>query len=231
MCFGDSITQGTIGAAYVDLLAAALPGVRVVNAGVDGDTTYNLLDRLETAVIAAKPDLVLVMVGLNDFGTAYGERLSRAYYRVLKRVPLAIDVPTFEAFYDGILTQLQRAGIPAVLCTPTTLGELPDTPGQHMLDAYARVVATLAGRYGLPWIDVRAAFVDALRRDPRRGPVYHLWMVPLDAWRISRGSSYEQISTRRGYQLLVDGVHLNASGARLVAETVLPTVRTLLKVE
>jgi lysophospholipase L1-like esterase len=56
-------------------------------------------------------------------------------------------------------------------------------------------------------------------------------MVPLDAWRISRGSSYEQISTRRGYQLLVDGVHLNASGARLVAETVLPTVRTLLKVE
>ena len=231
ICYGDSITQGTIGAAYVDLLAAALPDTRVINAGIDGDTTYNLLLRLERDVLAHAPDVVLIMVGLNDFGTAYGERLSRAYYRVVKKVPLPIDVPTYEAFYAGLIERIQQAGIPLLLCTPTTLGEVPDTPGQHMLDGYVRVVQRLAARYGVTLVDVRAAFVDALRRDPRHGPIYHLWRVPLDAWRIRRGSSYDAIAARRGYQLLVDGVHLNRTGAALVAETVLPTLQTVLATE
>lgn len=230
ICFGDSITQGHIGSAYVECLATALPDVEVINAGIDGDTTLNLARRIDSDVIARQPSLVSIMVGLNDFGTAYGERLSRAYYRTLKKVPIAIDIPTFETLYSGLITRLQRAQIPVVLMTPTTLGEVPDTPGQMILDGYVHVIHTLAMRWHVPVIDVRSAFVQAMRTNPRPGPEYHLWMVPLDRWRISRGSSYQSIAQRRGFDLLVDGVHLSAQGADLVAQTALPTLRQLLQI-
>ncbi len=231
VCFGDSITQGSIGDAYVRHIAEQMPHINVINAGVDGDTTYNLFQRLDAAVLSHNPAVVLVMVGLNDFGTAYGELLSRVYYRRIKKVPIAIDIPAFETLYEGIIHRLQRAGILTVLCTPTTLGEIPDTAGQFILDGYVRVVKQLADRHGLTLIDVRERFVKAMRADPRFGPEYHLWMVAYDAWRVRRGTSYEQISALRGFNLLVDGVHLNVNGASLVAQTVLPTLLQLLPKE
>jgi lysophospholipase L1-like esterase len=231
VCFGDSITQGTIGDAYVRHIAAELPHVHVINAGIDGDTTFNLLQRLDTDVLRHHPDVVMIMVGLNDFGTAYGERLSRAYYRRVKNVPIAIDIPAFETLYDGVIRRLVQAGVVTVLCTPTTLGELPDTAGQYILDGYVRVIKTLSERYGLTLVDVRAAFVEAMRADPRHGPEYHLWLVPYDAWRVRRGLTYDQIAQQRGFRLLVDGVHLNGNGATLVAQTVVPVLQQLLPME
>lgn len=231
ICFGDSITQGSIGSAYVAKLARALPTVDVINCGIDGDTTYNLLERLERDVLALQPDVVTIMVGLNDFGTAYGERLSRAYYRFLKKNPIAIDIPAFEAFYSAIIRRLSEAGITVVLLTPTTLGEVPDTPGQALLDGYVAAVHRLAAHYELPLIDVRVRFVAALRAHPYAGPIYHLWRVPLDNLAIRLGATYETIARRRGYRLLVDGVHLSDAGATLVAQTVLPTLSQVLHVD
>lgn len=231
VCFGDSITQGSIGSAYVTKLAHALPTIEVINRGVDGDTTYNLLLRVERDVIALKPDLVSIMVGLNDFGTAYGERLSRAYYRVLKRNPLAIDVPAYEAFYTAMISRMQRAGIALIVCTPTPIGELPYTPGQALLDGYAEAVRRVAQRMAVPLIDVREVFMRELRARPYAGPIYHLWRVPLDNLAIRRGATYESIARQRGYRLLVDGVHLADAGASLVAQTLLPTICQQLQID
>jgi lysophospholipase L1-like esterase len=37
ICFGDSLTEGVIGASYVDILRAQLPAaIRVINAGING---------------------------------------------------------------------------------------------------------------------------------------------------------------------------------------------------
>lgn len=232
ICFGDSITQGRIGSAYVDMVRTALPSIDVVNRGIDGDTTYNLLMRLDADVIAHQPDLVSIMIGLNDFGTAYGESISRFYYRTVKKVPVAIDIPAFEAFYAGIIQRLQHAGIPIVLFTQTTIDEVPDTPAQALLDGYVHVVYRLATQYHLPVVDVRAAFVAAMRNDPRKGPKYHLLQVARDEWNIQRGvTTYEQIARDRGFHLVVDGVHLSHAGAQLVAQTVLPTLKQLLNVD
>ena len=38
ICFGDSLTEGAIGASYVDILRERLPAaIRVINAGINGD--------------------------------------------------------------------------------------------------------------------------------------------------------------------------------------------------
>jgi acyl-CoA thioesterase-1 len=230
VCLGDSITQGHIGYAYAELLQARFPAVRIINAGIDGDTTLNLWHRLERDVLVHAPDIVTIMVGLNDFGTEFGEPLSQAYYRLLKKVPIRIGIATYATLYRAIVERLQRAGCRVVLLTPTTLGELPDTAGQAILDGYADVVRQLAHVYALPLADVRAAFVHEMRQHPRVGREYHLWMVPYDQWRIRYlGNSYARIAEQRGQRLLVDGVHLNLAGATLVAEVVAPVIQTLLE--
>jgi hypothetical protein len=55
---GDSITQ-------FGEWAELFPHARIMNRGIEGDTTEGILDRLDE-VIARKPKLVLLMIGIND---------------------------------------------------------------------------------------------------------------------------------------------------------------------
>jgi len=231
ICFGDSLTEGVIGAAYVDILREQLPAaVRVINAGINGDTTINLLRRLKRDVAPYRPDLVVILVGLNDLTTAYGRRSNRAYYRCVKRVPMALTPALFARAYQRLIAELRRhTNAQLALCTLTTVGERLDDPFQVHIDAYSTVIRALAERERLPLIDLRTAFRAALGKDPRDGPPYHIWTPLLDAAAIHlRGRTYAELGARRGYRLLCDGAHLADAGALLVAETMLPCIQKLL---
>ncbi len=68
IAFGDSITfgVGTTGSNnYVSRLAART-GVPIENAGRPGDTTTDAVARLDGAVLARDPDIVIVLLGGND---------------------------------------------------------------------------------------------------------------------------------------------------------------------
>jgi lysophospholipase L1-like esterase len=64
---GDSITAGVMSANFVDQLTVRMghDGYQFINAGINGDAAYNLLQRL-VPIIDAKPDAVAIMVGTND---------------------------------------------------------------------------------------------------------------------------------------------------------------------
>lgn len=231
ICFGDSLTEGAIGAAYVDILRECLPAaIRVINAGINGDTTINLLRRFKRDVVPYRPDLVVLLVGLNDLTTAYGWPSNRAYYRFVKRVPIALTPALFAHAYGRLIAELrQHTSAQLALCTLTTVGERPDHPFQIYIDAYSTVVRALAERERLPLIELRGAFQAALLEDPRDGPPYHIWTPLLDAAAIRlRGRTYAELGARRGYRLLCDGAHLAEAGAALVAETMLPFLQQAL---
>lgn len=61
---GDSITEGWTNQArdFADL------GVKIVNRGIGGDTTPNLLYRLEDDVLAQRPRALVILIGTNDLG-------------------------------------------------------------------------------------------------------------------------------------------------------------------
>lgn len=227
VCFGDSITEGVIGASYVELLRARLPGVRVINAGVNGDTIVHLQRRAERDVIAHAPDVITIMVGLNDLTTVYGLRSSKAYYRALKNLHTAVTPPRFISAYRHLIATLRaRTHAQIALCTLTTVGEDPADPVQPLVDGYSTLVRALAQQEGLALLDVRAAFVRALAAEPRVGPPYRIWLPVRDWLAIGlRGASYAGLAERRGYRLLCDGAHLAPAGAALVAETLLPFLR------
>ncbi len=69
IAFGDSITQGfglPTEAAFPSVLSQQI-GMPILNRGRSGDTTESALLRLQTDVIAAKPWIVIVGLGGNDF--------------------------------------------------------------------------------------------------------------------------------------------------------------------
>lgn len=70
LVFGDSLTVG-VGASsyeksYVGILEQRL-STDIINKGISGNTTGDALLRLDEDVLAGKPDIVLVLLGSNDY--------------------------------------------------------------------------------------------------------------------------------------------------------------------
>lgn len=89
--FGDSICHGygaSPGEAWADQLAATFGSlaapVRVLNAGVNGDTSGDGLRRMAHAVEAVRPDSLYVQFGLND--AFYGSILIETYIANMREI-------------------------------------------------------------------------------------------------------------------------------------------------
>jgi len=68
VCLGDSLTScGGKDGKYTHWLAAMMPQVRVVNAGIGGDTLEGARKRYQKDVLEVRPDVVVVALGANDF--------------------------------------------------------------------------------------------------------------------------------------------------------------------
>ena len=65
-CYGDSLTEGAPGVAYVDLLQKALPEHTIVNCGKGGATVRSLYQRLAIRKSLEYVDLAFVWIGVND---------------------------------------------------------------------------------------------------------------------------------------------------------------------
>ena len=91
---GDSLTQDGDWTAW-------FPEYNVVNQGVGGDTTDDVLARLDR-VVAARPDSVLLLIGTNDLATRHSvEHLVRNIQSIL--VQLRRDLPGCRMLLQSIL--------------------------------------------------------------------------------------------------------------------------------
>ena len=69
VCFGNSITHGfgVETEQSFPAIVGRILAVRVINAGLDGDTTEGGLARVDSDVLRHKPDVVTVEFGANDY--------------------------------------------------------------------------------------------------------------------------------------------------------------------
>ena len=132
LALGDSLTAG-YGLAAADALPAQLErrlkdggvNVRVINAGVSGDTSAGGRARLGW-LLSERPDAVLVALGAND---------------ALR----AIDPAVTRANLDAILNELKTRGI-AVLFAGM---QAPPNLGRAYVDAFNALFPELARRHGV----------------------------------------------------------------------------------
>jgi lysophospholipase L1-like esterase len=139
-----------------DTLAARHPGLdlEIIGAGISGNKVPDLQERLATDVIALKPSVVFVYIGINDVWhstMAWGGTPKDRFEDGLKR----------------IIDRITAAGANAVLCTPTVIGERHDgtNPLDDMLDEYAGINRRVARAAGIPLLDLRKIFLKYLRTD------------------------------------------------------------------
>lgn len=205
--FGDSTTaaRGPL-KVYTGLLAEQLPQhgmrVRTINAGVGGHHTNAARARFEKDVLNHDPQIVVIQFGIND-----------AAVDVWKTPPAQtarVDLKTYSANLHHFVTVLKKREVRVILMTPNPLrwtdklrkmyGKSPYQPNDAdgfnvLLSKYASAVRQIARTEGVELIDV----YDLFERSERDG-------------------------TATVEDLLLDGMHPNARGHRLIADRLMATL-------
>ena len=205
VAFGDSITarRGKL-RVYPTLIEEELTArgrkVRVMNAGIGGNTTEQAKARFETDVLAHKPDVVIVFFGAND-----------AAVDVWKTPPASgprVDRKHYEANLRNFCQRLKERGTKPILVAPSPFrwtpalkklyGRLPYRPDDPdgfnvLLAEYAKSARRVAHEEGVALADAYAAFQAHGRQS---------------------GKSVDD--------LLADGMHPNAAGHLLLTDLLLP---------
>jgi isoamyl acetate esterase len=152
---GDSITQAGAGPkGYVTHINNALQdkqkdlGVEVIGAGVSGSKVPDIQARLEQDVLAKKPTVVVVYIGINDVW--HGE----------KDPAKGTPKDKYEAGLKDVIGRCKDIGARVVLCTPSVIGEKNDGSNTNdpKLDEYSDVSRAVAKDMKVPVCDLRKAF-------------------------------------------------------------------------
>lgn len=154
--FGDSITQAGVNeTGYITMLGKTLqsPAYELLGAGIGGNKVYDLYLRLEEDVLAKKPDLVVIYVGIND---VWHKQSSGT----------GTDYDKFINFYQAIIDKVKKQGSQIVLCTPTVIGEKINgqNPMDADLDKFAGAIRELAKNNSLALCDLRTVFTDYIKK-------------------------------------------------------------------
>ncbi len=157
--FGDSITESgrnlldpyDLGAGYVKIAAGKLrllyPDLAfdVLNAGVGGDRTAELLERVREDVVKEKPDCVIVQVGVNDVWCRFslGEEVTPA---------------AFGKNYRAILDEIAKTGAKVILIQPYVLNMGDKQRFRPYLERFNEVIRAIAQERELPLIPMDEIF-------------------------------------------------------------------------
>ena len=153
--FGDSITQAGIGkTGYITKMTEMLAAnglstqYELIGAGIGGNKIYDLYLRHEEDVIAKKPNIVIIYIGIND-----------VWHKTSSRTGTEAD--KFERFYNALIKRIQKAGSQVVICTPTVIGEKYDATNENDgdLNFFSGMIRKIAADNACPLIDLRKEFL------------------------------------------------------------------------
>ncbi|HVT27917.1 MAG TPA: SGNH/GDSL hydrolase family protein [Lacipirellulaceae bacterium] len=160
---GDSITdmhrkrdvtransEAALGTGYAWLAAAELlidmpkAGLKIFNRGVSGDKVYQLADRWQADCLDLRPDVLSILVGVNDFW----HTLNGTYKGTVEK---------YETDYRALIRRTKKAlpKVKLIICEPFTLrtGHVNDKwfPTFEQYRAVAKKVADEAGAVFIPF--------------------------------------------------------------------------------
>lgn len=156
---GDSITQygASNPAGYVRLVVAGLEvnGITVdpLYAGISGNTSVDMLARVETDVLAKKPAFMTLSCGVND---------------VLKGAD-GVPLERFRENITALVEKVQAAGVKPLLLTATMISEKPDGLTNRNLAPYNEFLRALAKEKNLPLADINGQMQGAVKKAAAAG--------------------------------------------------------------
>jgi lysophospholipase L1-like esterase len=163
-------------------------------------------------------------VGVNDVG-GEGSWLFQVA-NVLRRQPRAKDLDEFRMYYQRMLDLLRRHTRSVITVAPLLKGEEIDNEWNRQIDVLARAIKALTAHYQrAEYLDLRPTFYHKLADKQASN---HLPESPLrvgwDILTLRNDAQVDAKATQRGLHFTLDGVHLNSTGAGLVAEAFLEVI-------
>lgn len=155
-CLGDSITQfGGQKGGYVWLVDHYLQhlygDIEVVNAGISGNKSNDMLARFQKDVLDKEPDLVTISVGVNDVWHGFsGHPLGDG--------PNGIPLPIYKANVGRMVDSALAQGVRIVILSATVIYEDLNSPENRKAQGYNAALREIAANRKLPYIDLQAPF-------------------------------------------------------------------------
>lgn len=158
---GDSITDAgrrdlapPWGSGYVSLVRSFVTamhpelGLTWVNKGIGGDTVRHLADRWVGDVIDEQPDVLTVMIGINDVWRRFGDR------------PLeAVPADEYQSTLVTLLRSVRETGNTTILvASPYMIEADTSDPMRSAMDIYGSLAREVADEVDASFIDIQAAF-------------------------------------------------------------------------
>lgn len=228
---GDSITNGKLGASFVDRVAGYYPGCQLNNLGKDGDTLNKITERLlGHLAIESSYEYIVLQGGYNDlllptfphkgplFRLAYNQQIKKGL-TPLTKTP---DIYNLLKNTVGTITSLCTSKI--ILLTVGCVGEKLSSALNKNRIALNQVIRTIVREENLLLADAAAAFETYLStKEPSNYCLDSFWAVTVfDKMK----KEFSELCEKRKLYLTIDGVHLNKTGAELFANSVLKELKT-----
>ena len=192
---GDSITDAgrdrrnyhDVGPGYpkyaAEGLVAAFPEIEFefINQGISGNRTSQLFDRLYTDALAFEPDVISILIGINDIWHRYGSG------------KVATTDEQFALNYRCILERIRKeTNAKIVILAPFLLDKEPFAGMRDDLARALPVVRALAEEFADVYVPLDALFEDALKTQPE--PLYYSGdgVHPNDNGRMFIGKHYAE---------------------------------------
>lgn len=224
--FGDSITEGRIGASYLDLIRKQMPEATLLNVGRGGETVISLYHRIKEMVVTW--DTGVVWIGVNDILVHV-----KWYFSLLKKMrkqPWFKGMDQFGGFYRKILDKVGEGGRTVLAVTPLMIGEDRENPWNRLLGELSRELQRISSeRSHVHFVDLRSVFFNRLEKKKTSG--YYLrsaGRVLMDSIFQPDSGDFNRLAEERGLYFTLDGIHLNTSGARLAAEVLMEKIKSVI---
>jgi len=162
---GDSITDAgrsrtddnNLGVGYPRLVKSSLgfdnPGkYEFVNRGISGDRIVDVYARIKADIINLKPDVMSILIGVNDVWHELGEN------------PNGVDADKFFRIYSMLIEEVKAAlpDIKIMIFEPFVLNAYKTEPIYEQfrpeVEKRAEMAKKIAEKFGLPFIPLQADF-------------------------------------------------------------------------
>lgn len=169
---GDSITDAgrdkrnfhDLGPGYpkyaAELIKAAHPelDIEFINLGIGGNRTDQLFDRLYLDAIALEPDVISILIGINDVWHRHG------------RERIMTTDEQFELNYRTILRELRaKTNAKILILAPYLLDSEQTAELRPGLDNILPIVSRLANEYADAYVELDPLFAEAIAAAPEKG--------------------------------------------------------------
>ena len=220
-CIGDSLTHGNIGQSWVDYLRQEFPNDIFLNEGINGNTAWQVIQRLDP-ILQCQPDLIILLIGTND---ALGSFDINSGLRYKKNNELP-EVPTLEKYKEHLNELIEKIGIQSkiAICTLPPIGENVNSEvNKHvnLFNDYIKLIANQKKLSLLPvsdalWSDIQSrTYPSKLEYNPKVIPLFRRIFGGIFHHYIFK-KSWNDISSAKGQWILFDQIHLNERGAEIV---------------